>query len=414
MDAGPSTPTDRRPSLVILADDLTGACDAAAPFAASGAPTLVYFEAPVELPDDASVVAVDLDSRRYSRRTAAARHLKSARLLKRLGAERAYKKVDSTLRGHPWTEITACRRGWGASLAVLCPAFPGQGRFVRYGRLRVGLEDRGPVARVAGVPPNASVPLLGLAIVEQGAAAVANALESWRIGGTSFVIADATTDSHLAVLAAAADLVDRAPLLAGSAGLAGALAALRVPKRRAADQGSDMASGAGEGCRWLVVAGSQTAATAAQVAELERDGFAVIPLKAQHGAIDRLLADRAGERAAHALQVGATAVLRLVVAGGGEAGSARAEDRAARALGRACRAAVHRSQPAGLFLTGGLTARACLLALGARSLRLESEPLPGIAAGRAIGGRWDGERVITKAGGFGGPDAIRRLVSAGG
>ena len=83
---------------------------------------------------------------------------------------------------------------------------------------------------------------------------------------------------------------------------------------------------------------------------------------------------------------------------------------AARALARACRLVVERAAPGGLFLTGGSTARACLLALGVSGLRLEREPLPGIAAGVALGGRWDGRAVITKSGGFGAPDAVRRLV----
>ena len=96
--------------------------------------------------------------------------------------------------------------------------------------------------------------------------------------------------------------------------------------------------------------------------------------------------------------------------GGVRSRGPRLDDRAARALARACREAVGGAQPAGLFLTGGLTARACLLALEARGLRLEQEPLPGIAAGRALGGDWDGRAVVTKAGGFGAPDAIKRLV----
>jgi uncharacterized protein YgbK (DUF1537 family) len=108
-----------------------------------------------------------------------------------------------------------------------------------------------------------------------------------------------------------------------------------------------------------------------------------------------------------------TPVLRLVVTPGADGAPSRGlrlDERAARALARACRATLERETPAGLFLTGGSTARAALLALRVAGLRLEDEPLPGIAAGVALGGVWDGRPVITKSGGFGAPDAIRRVV----
>ena len=68
-------------------------------------------------------------------------------------------------------------------------------------------------------------------------------------------------------------------------------------------------------------------------------------------------------------------------------GAAHARTGRRRALARACRTARRRATAAGgSVLTGGLTARACLLALGVSGLRLEREPLPGIAAGDG-GGR---------------------------
>ena len=127
----------------------------------------------------------------------------------------------------------------------------------------------------------------------------------------------------------------------------------------------------------------------------------------------RSVADRAGWWAACQLRNDVTPVIRLVVSAdsaGARSRGHRLDELAARALGRACRIAALESPAAGLFLTGGSTARACLLALGVSGLRLEREPLPGIAAGVAIGGAWDGRPVITKAGGFGAPDAMRRLV----
>jgi uncharacterized protein YgbK (DUF1537 family) len=161
-----------------------------------------------------------------------------------------------------------------------------------------------------------------------------------------------------------------------------------------------------------VVAGSQTDVTHHQVVELARAGAEIVALDVDELLARRSVAENAGWHAASMLLMDVTPVLRLHVpplADGAPSRGAHLDERAARALARACRTALE-GEPGGLFLTGGSTARACLLALGVSGLRLEHEPLPGIAAGVAIGGAWDGRPVITKAGGFGAPDAIRRLV----
>jgi len=150
-----------------------------------------------------------------------------------------------------------------------------------------------------------------------------------------------------------------------------------------------------------------------QVVELARAGAEILELDVDELLARPSLAPAAGRRAAVLLRQDVTPVVRLVVGpdpDGARSRGTRLDERAARALARACRAAVERERPGGLFLTGGSTARACLLALGVAGLRLEREPLPGIAAGVALGGVWDGRPVITKSGGFGAPDAIRRLV----
>jgi uncharacterized protein YgbK (DUF1537 family) len=164
---------------------------------------------------------------------------------------------------------------------------------------------------------------------------------------------------------------------------------------------------------WLVVAGSQTEVTYHQVVELARAGAEIIELDVDELLVRRSMAEQAGWQAATLLRNDVTPVIRLVVsadAAGTRSRGNRLDETAARALARACHIAALESPTGGLFLTGGSTARACLLALGASGLRLEREPLPGIAAGVAIGGAWDGRPVMTKAGGFGAPDAIRRLV----
>jgi uncharacterized protein YgbK (DUF1537 family) len=298
------------------------------------------------------------------------------------------------------------------------------------------------VATLAGLPPDRRTGQIDLATLRAGSEAVEAALGRLADAGTRVVVADADTPGHLTTLVEAATRLPQPVLLAGAGGLAAALAAWMLRSREAGGPAAGSASvrgardhgaGAGrpgataaaapasaslampgeEGRPWLVVAGSQTEVTQHQVVELARAGAEVIALDVDELLARHSVAENEGWHATYLLMQGTTTVLRLVVpplAAGAPSRGANLDERAARALGRACLTAALEAEPAGLFLTGGSTARACLLALGVSGLRLESEPLPGIAAGVAIGGRWDGRPVITKAGGFGAPDAIRRLV----
>ena len=410
-------------TLAILADDLTGACDSAVPFARRGLATRVLL-APrpvaVGTDDRVDVVALDADTRRLSRAVAVSRTMTAARALRTPETTRLFKKVDSTLRGHVGPEILACLRAWDLPLALLCPAFPATGRWVQGGEIFVdGRGSLGRVATLAGLPPDRRTGHVDLATLRRGREAVAAALVGLVDAGARVVVADADTPGHLTTLVEASMRVSPPVLLAGAGGLAAALAEWMV-RDRSVDGGAGWTGGtpttataAEDGPPWLVVAGSQTEVTQHQVVELARAGAEVIPLDIDELLTRRSLAENAGRHATHSLMQGTTTVLRLVVlplSDGAPSRGANLDERAARALGRACLTAALEAEPAGLFLTGGSTARACLLALGVSGLRLESEPLPGIAAGVAIGGRWDGRPVITKAGGFGAPDAIRRLV----
>jgi uncharacterized protein YgbK (DUF1537 family) len=414
-------------TIAILADDLTGACDAAAPFARRGLATRVLLSlrpVPLRSADADDVIALDADTRRLSRRLAVSRTTVAARALHAPEATQLFKKIDSTMRGHVGPELLACMRAWDAPLALLCPAYPAMGRWVQEGELFVDRRGSlGDVATLAGLPADRRTAWLSRDVLWSGAEATEQALAEQSAAGARVVVADADTPGHLTALVAAAMQRTQPILLAGSAGLGTALAEWAAARRREGTAGADHAIGDADGSAaltvdterapWLVVAGSQTDVTHDQVVELTRAGAVAIELD-----VDDLLGQRsravvAGRRAAALLDAGVTPVLRLLVSpdpGGTRSRGPRVDERAARALAIACQAALERARPAGLFLTGGMTARACLLALGVSGLRLEREPLPGIAAGTAIGGVWDGCAVTTKAGGFGAPDAMRRLV----
>jgi uncharacterized protein YgbK (DUF1537 family) len=196
-----------------------------------------------------------------------------------------------------------------------------------------------------------------------------------RVAGTGggVVAADAETNDDLTILAAAAE--DGGALLAGSAGLAMALAA-RLPS--AAAPGGRATQRARPRRPLLVVAGSAHPATHAQLARLgPRQGLDVLAPPSDRGADD---AERRRETATR--------------------------------LADAARARVERSRPGTLLLTGGETAIAVLRALGASSLRLTGEIEPGVALGALVDGPFTGLSIVTKAGGFGDPDLLSRAWEA--
>ena len=64
--------------------------------------------------------------------------------------------------------------------------------------------------------------------------------------------------------------------------------------------------------------------------------------------------------------------------------------------------------PGSLVVSGGATLFRLARALGAASLSVTGELMPGVARSRLEGGPWPGATVISKSGGFGTPDLLVR------
>ncbi len=176
----------------MIADDLTGACDAGVAFA----PAVVALRETVELNADDALIETT-HSRGEVAEVAAAR---VTALMRRLPqADVLFKKIDSVLRGNVRVELEAMLAASGRSRAIVCTAFPEQGRTVEDGCAEpVGIDLR---VLLAGLP------------VE---------------------IPDAITADDLEDIAANAD--PRRDLFVGSAGLARAVGAtpprLKPPAKR--------------------------------------------------------------------------------------------------------------------------------------------------------------------------------------
>ena len=362
-DAPPPRHAVRR--VALLADDLTGAADAAAPFALRGLRVAVALDGPP--PSDVDVLALVTDTRWRSAEDAERRVREAASVGRAWGPDVLFLKVDSTLRGRVREDVDAALSAWGAERAVGSPAFPAQGRVVRDGALL--LHGERTVEDVAGLFP-----------------------EAVRVH-------DAESHEDLVRIAGAA-LRDGA-VAVGSGGLGRALAEVLVPH---VPDVPDVPPGP----RWtradgvLVVVGTSHPVTRAQTDALVDAGAIHVVLAP--GAQDDV------QRLRDALGRCRTVVLTPVIDEGLE-GDSREAVSAAEALAAVVARVVDERPGLGLVLTGGATALAVAAALGASSMRVLSEAAEGLPRGELVVG---GRRVpvVTKSGGFGRQDSLRRAVDA--
>ncbi len=117
-------------SVLIIADDFTGANDTAAQFSKFGfsAITILKLELLQEVIKKYDVIAIDTESRSVNPKTAYEKLFNLSKNLKEISNILIYKKVDSTLRGNIIEEIKALYHALNPDLIVFAPAYPKQNR----------------------------------------------------------------------------------------------------------------------------------------------------------------------------------------------------------------------------------------------------------------------------------------------
>ncbi len=382
----------------IVADDFTGACDAAGGFAAAGIPMVVLLAPPRPPFPDRTGIAVDIDARDCTPQEARRRARRAGAALRLAGCTRFLAKIDSTLRGEVRAVILGTLEGTAQRTALVAPAFPEQGRLVIGGRLHVA-RNQAVVTReslLLSLGPEAAA--VGAETVRRGPERLLTRLA--QDASPRLVVVDADEPQCL-VQTARAWLARADVLLAGSAGVARhAAAQLGRPQPSAANvlsrtsrprRGSDGAS-------VLVVAGSPTTVTRQQLARLQR----ALPTAVVH--------ITPGTVPASLPQANASTV--LVVRAAPSRSGARDAGEHAQAVADACAAWAVSFRPDALVLVGGATARRLCERLGVQAVRIGGEMAPGIPYGVLVGGIWDGLPVVTKAGGFGPPELLVEAVRA--
>ena len=381
--------------IAIIADDLTGAADAGVQFVRAGYRAAVVFHGEAAPTADIDAVSFDTDSRNISAGFAAKRVVDVARAVR--GARVVYKKLDSTLRGNVAAEIAAAFGASGRACTVVAPAFPGAGRTtVRGTQLVRGVpvdetemrDDPQTPVREAHVPT-----LLADAFSSVGTLDVEDVADPERVGlaleENECVVADAERDSDLEALVRAVPDPDRV-LWAGSAGLAYAIGS-EYPGPRAGDVGERRAPARPA----LVVVGSLSGVAREQVRRLN-EVYGDVSVEAA--------GDEAVAAARAVLSRGPCAVVHSP-----EEHNASGEAVVGALAGVVGRLSEERLF-GGLIMTGGATAVGVARRLGATGIELEGEVEAGVPVGALIGP--NPYPVVTKAGGFGGPDTLVGAVQA--
>jgi D-threonate/D-erythronate kinase len=383
----------------IIADDLTGAADTGVQFARAGYRTAVVFrgESP---PDDLDAVVFDTDTRTL-RPGLAARYVADAGRDAR-DARIVYKKFDSTLRGALAAELSAALEATRRGRAIVAPAFPAAGRTTVGGTQLVhGVpvhetemrnDPRTPVKQ--GHLPA----LLGRWSSSVGTLSVEDLEDPENVRRAvrdhEWTIADAERDADLEALARAVPDPEGV-LWAGSAGLAQALGVVYPGPY----PGEAASPGAGS---VLVVVGSLNPASRGQLGRMkERYGDVAVPVgPGSAGTVEEVVG-----AARRAFSGGPCAAIHS----SGRA-SAGKRGQVMRSLAGAAAALAGEGLFGGLVLTGGSTAVAVSRALGGVGIRLAGEVEAGVPVGTLVGPK--PYTVVTKAGGFGGPDTLVGAVES--
>lgn len=386
-------------TILILADDLTGAADTASRCRAAVLSATIFLTPP-QPPLPGGVVAFTSDSRHLLPAEAAQRVLEVAASLV---SEPAlwYKKIDSTLRGNIGAELDALLDLLDAPAALVCPAFPAQGRGLVSGHL---VAPGGPPVGVhlpTLLQEQSQYPVLSFSLQEVRSGKLAEdfqrkgakAQRRKETSDRSIFVVDGMTDEDLALIVDAAETVP-ALLLCGSAGLIGEVAKRQVigndlpdfPKPGRSDGSALVVVGSGSPMAHRQIRGLLAAFPTAQRLLVETDD--TLPAAVDDSAVILI----------HQPPPAPNAVL--------DGPEAR---RRANLLADAALAQMGRNPPDLLLLVGGDTAVAVLSRLGVKRLTVQRELLPGMPLCTAtVNGRF--LRVVMKPGSFGDEDSLVTLL----
>ncbi|HUX11902.1 MAG TPA: four-carbon acid sugar kinase family protein [Spirochaetia bacterium] len=412
--------------LVVVADDITGSLDTGVQFTRLETGVVVTVWPSFPSGDIPGIVVVDTESRHLSSDEARHRVEDVVHSACERGARLLYKKVDSTLRGNVGAELEGMLAASGRERLAFAPAYPRMGRTTIEG---CQLVNGTPIDRTSFAVDllnplwTSSIPEI-IAAQSRVAVAVRRPSQQAAEVDARIVVLDARSDEELR--AAARELLPQRDhwVFAGSAGFADALCremfqAPGFAGVTAAD-GHAARSGAGTGRRKaLVVVGSMSPASLAQVNYAIESGVPAFPApdldselpedRAHRGRGDLL------RSTGRAFALGDVIILRTTAAprtGADNGDGLYRAMRFAERFGRLAREIAVQERPDAVVIFGGDTFIAMMRAFAIDALAPVEEILPGVPASLTVtsGAEWRPRMFVSKAGGFGPPDVLVRIL----
>ncbi|MGO4403016.1 3-oxo-tetronate kinase [Bosea sp. RAF48] len=416
--------------LGVIADDMTGATDVALMLNRAGMRTVQVIGVPPAgstLPE-ADAVVVALKSRTNPVAEAVADSLAACEALLKGGARQILFKYcstfDSTAEGNIGPVANALAERLGAGLAIVCPAFPANGRSIYQGYLFVGavplhessMKDHpltpmrdSNLMRLMAAQAGSEVGLVDYVTVLAGPAAVKARLAKLQADGVRYAVTDALTNEDLMTLGHA---VSEHVLLTGGSGIAMGLPqnfrrAGLLPERPGPQELKAPAGRAG------IISGSCSTATRGQIKAALEAGYPA--LKVDPFALVDGSQDAAGLAAWALSQPAAKPFLIYSSDDPAEVAAVQAKlgrEKAGSIVEHAFAEVARRLSEGGvtrLLVAGGETSGATVLGLGIRTLEIGPEIDPGVPWTRVV----DGPDMVValKSGNFGTPDFFLKAWS---
>ncbi|MDK4743530.1 four-carbon acid sugar kinase family protein [Rhizobium sp. CNPSo 3464] len=412
--------------LGVIADDFTGATDIASILVREGMRTVMSIGVPAPAFDvlDADAVVVALKSRTAPVAEAVAQSLDALQWLRTHGAEQIFFKYcstfDSTAQGNIGPVADALSDALDAKIAVVCPAFPKNGRTVFNGHLFVGrqlLQDspmkdhpltpmrRSDLVSLMAEQSAHNVGLVPHEVVSAGDAAIAEVFAGLTETGQRYAVTDAIHDEHLRSIGRA---VRGHKLVTGGSALAMGLPAnFGISPRKPVERASQSSTPP----RAAILAGSCSAATRQQLARaralwpsrrIDLDAIAEM-----HPVVEQALSWAKSQPADRPVVIYGSADPDEV-----EANQAKYGREQAGAMMEHTLAAIAEGLVADgvsrLLVAGGETSGAVISALKIQGLSIGAEIAPGVPWTTTLSDR--PLQVALKSGNFGGPDFFERAL----